>query len=143
MKRRFFLFLFFLGTVSLSFAQVSAMLGDWATVDEKTGQKMAVVTLYKAADGLYYGRISRMKVGPAGLLCTECKGEDKDKPLEGLVIIREMKEEDGRLSGGRVLDPQTGKTYYAGIHLSNGRLVLRGSLDKRGIFGRNQVWERP
>jgi uncharacterized protein (DUF2147 family) len=72
--------------------------------------------------------------------CEACQGEDKNAPVEGLVIIRGMKAEDGQLVGGKVLDPESGKFYYGKIHLKNGNLVLRGSLDKRGFLGRNQTW---
>ena len=39
-------------------AQVSNILGDWKTVDDKTGEKRSIVTIYKGSDGLYYGKIS-------------------------------------------------------------------------------------
>ena len=83
-----------------------------------------------------------MLVGEPGLRCIECKGEDHNALLEGLVIIRGMHEENGELRGGKVLDPESGKFYYGKIFLKNGKLVLRGSLDKRGILGRNQTWIR-
>ena len=51
-------------------------------------------------------------------------------------------DENGELVGGKVLDPESGKFYYGKIYLKNGKLVLRGSLDKRGFLGRNQEWER-
>lgn len=123
-------------------AQISNILGDWKTVDDKTGEQRSVVTIYKGSDGLYYGKISKMLVGEPGLKCPACVGEDKDAPLEGLVIIRGMKAEDGELVGGKVLDPESGKFYYGKIYLKDGKLVLRGSLDKRGFLGRNQTWIR-
>lgn len=123
-------------------AQVSAIVGDWRTVDDKTGEKRSIVTIYQDADSLYYGKISKMLVGKPGLKCDRCEGEDHNAPLEGLVIIRGMKAENGQLVGGRVLDPESGKFYYGKIYLKNGKLVLRGSLDKRGLLGRNQTWER-
>jgi uncharacterized protein (DUF2147 family) len=49
---------------------------------------------------------------------------------------------DGELRGGKVLDPENGKFYYAKIYLENGKLILRGSLDKRGLLGRSQTWIR-
>ena len=122
-------------------AQLSAILGDWKTVDDKTGEKRSVVTIYKGSDGLYYGKISKMLMyQELDLKCEECKGEDHNAPIEGLVIIRGMKAEDGQLVGGKVLDPESGKFYYGKIYLKNGNLVLRGSLDKRGFLGRNQTW---
>ena len=123
-------------------AQLSAILGDWTTVDDKTGEKRSVVTIYKGSDGLYYGKISKMLVGPKGLKCEACKEEDHNAPLEGLVIIRGMKVENGELVGGKVLDPESGKFYYGKIYAKDGKLVLRGSLDKRGFLGRNQTWVR-
>ena len=122
-------------------AQVSQILGDWQTVDDKTGEKRSIVTIYKGSDGLYYGKVSKLlmyqELHPK---CEACQGEDKNAPVEGLVIIRGMKAEDGQLVGGKVLDPESGKFYYGKIHLKNGNLVLRGSLDKRGFLGRNQIW---
>ena len=124
-------------------AQLSAILGDWKTVDDKTGEKRSVVTIYKGSDGLYYGKISKMLMyQELDLKCEECKGEDHNAPIEGLVIIRGMKAEDGQLVGGKVLDPESGKFYYGKIYLKDGKLVLRVSLDKRGFLGRNQTWIR-
>lgn len=122
-------------------AQVSAILGDWRTVDDKTGEKRSIVTIYKGSDGLYYGKISKMLMyTDMDLKCDQCKGEDYNKPIVGLVIIRGMKAEKGELVGGKVLDPESGKFYYGKIYLKDGKLILRGSLDKRGFLGRNQTW---
>ena len=123
-------------------AQVNAILGDWKTVDDKTGDNFSIVRIYKGSDGLFYGKVAKMLVGEPGLTCIECKGEDHNKPLEGLVIIRGMHEENGELRGGKVLDPESGKFYYGKIYIKDGKLVLRGSLDKRGFLGRNQTWLR-
>jgi uncharacterized protein (DUF2147 family) len=46
------------------------------------------------------------------------------------------------LQGGKILDPANGKLYYAKMSIKNGKLVLRGSLDKAGILGRSQTWVR-
>ena len=124
-------------------AQVNKILGDWKTVDDKTGEKRSVVTIYKGSDGLYYGKISKMLMyTDMDLKCDQCKGEDYNKPIVGLVIIRGMKAEKGELVGGKVLDPESGKFYYGKIYLKDDKLVLRGSLDKRGFLGRNQTWIR-
>ncbi len=124
-------------------AHVNSILGDWKTIDDKTGERRAVVTLYQGTDGLYYGKISKMLMyTELDLKCEACKDADHNAPIEGLVIIRGMHEKDGELVGGKVLDPESGKFYYGKIYLKNGKLVLRGSLDKRGFLGRNQTWER-
>lgn len=144
MKRLFFLFLCtsFFSIFSMQ-AQVKGIVGDWKTVDDKTGESFSIVNIYQAKDGLYYGKITKMLVGPKGERCVECEGEDYNKPLEGLIIIRGMKAENGQLVRGKVLDPDSGKFYYGKIYLKDGKLVLRGSLDKRGFLGRNQTWLKP
>ena len=140
--RKISILFFILVTVSLR-AQVSSIVGDWKTVDDKTGERRSVVTIYKGSDGLYYGKVSRLLMyRELDLKCEACKGEDHNAPIEGLVIIRGMKAEEGQLVGGKVLDPESGKFYYGKIYMKDGKLVLRGSLDRRGFLGRNQTWVR-
>jgi len=140
--RKIGIILLLLATLSVN-AQISGILGDWKTVDDKTGERRSVVTIYKGTDGLYYGKISKMLMyTDLDLKCDQCKDEDHNAPIVGLVIVRGMHAEDGELVGGKVLDPESGKFYYGKIYLKNGKLVLRGSLDKRGFLGRNQTWER-
>lgn len=126
----------------LATAQVNQMVGDWKTIDDKTGETKSIVHLYKATDGLYYGKIMKIFGQPENILCEPCEGADHNKPVVGLVIIRGMKEVDGTLQDGKVLDPESGKLYYCKISLKDGKLQLRGSLDKRGMLGRNQTWVR-
>lgn len=142
MTRKISLFLFAALFSASAFAQVNQILGDWKTVDDKTGEQLSIVHIYKATDGLYYGKVTELLVGPHDLRCEACEGADHNKPVEGLIIIRGMHEENGQLRGGKVLDPDNGKFYYAKIYLEDGKLVLRGSLDKRGFLGRNQTWIR-
>ena len=138
--RKISILFFILVTVSLR-AQISSIVGDWKTIDDKTGERRSVVTIYKGNDGLYYGKVSRLLMyQELDLKCEACKGEDHNAPIEGLVIIRGMKAEDGQLVGGKVLDPESGKFYYGKIYMKDGKLVLRGSLDRRGFLGRNQTW---
>ena len=118
----------------------NTIVGDWMTVDDKTGDNYSIVRIYQGDDGLYYGKIQKILMGPEDVTCTLCTGADKDAPMLNLVIIRGMHMEKGELRGGKVLDPNNGKFYYGKIYLKNGKLVLRGLLDKLGAFGRNQTW---
>jgi len=136
------IFLFFALLPLAAMAQVAQIVGDWTTVDDKTGKQVSVVNIYKSSDGLYYGKITQLLEGPKDAICIECEGDDHNKPMQGMVIIRGMKEVNGELREGKVLDPNNGKFYYARIYLEDGNLILRGSLDKRGLLGRNQTWVR-
>lgn len=123
------------------------MLGEWKTIDDKTGKEKSIVRIFKATNGLYYGKLEQLLQPSADgkpPVCTECQGADKDKPLVGLLIVRDMKFENGKLVGGTILDPANGKTYYSSIELekATGKLKVRGSLDKRGVLGRSQFWVR-
>lgn len=116
----------FIGIVALS-AQ-SQFVGKWTTIDDKTEEPKGLVEIYKADDGLYYGKL------------IDTYGPDKSKV--GAMIVRGMKFEDGKLTGGKIFDPEAGKLYYCTIkyNAQKKQLDLRGSLDKKGLIGRTQTW---
>jgi uncharacterized protein (DUF2147 family) len=124
-------------------AQIASILGMWKTVDDKTGEVRALVDIYQDVDGLYYGKIEKM-FRYTDAVCDKCEGDDKGRPLQGLIIIRGMKAYKDILKDGYVLDPETGKQYHAIIRFNpkTGKLQLRGSLDRSGLLGRNQYWIR-
>ena len=114
-------------------AQVDKIVGEWYTVDDETGAVKALVDIYKGDNGLYYGKI--IKVFKDGQ-------ENPNSDRKGLVIVKDMKAEDGMLKGGTIYEPESGKTYYAKISYNeaDNTITLRGSLDKRGWVGRSQTW---
>ena len=139
MKRILFFAVTFLFSVTL-FAQ-NPLLGEWITVDDATGEQKSIVRIYQADNGKYYGTIIQLLEENGEIaVCTECTGEDHNKPIVGLTIIRDMQLKDNELRGGKVLDPDNGKFYYAKVYLKDGKLILRGSLDKAGLLGRSQIW---
>jgi uncharacterized protein (DUF2147 family) len=139
MKRILFFAVTLLFSVTL-FAQ-NPLLGEWITVDDATGEQKSIVHIYQADNGKYYGTIIQLlEENGETAVCTECTGEDHNKPIVGLTIIRDMQLKDNELRGGKVLDPDNGKFYYAKVYLKDGKLILRGSLDKAGLLGRSQTW---
>ena len=44
----------------MSMAQ--SIVGDWMTVDDKTGDNYSIIHIYQAQNGLYYGKIAKMLV---------------------------------------------------------------------------------
>jgi uncharacterized protein (DUF2147 family) len=137
-----FLFLTLLLCPFVLFSQVNKIVGTWKTIDEKTGEAKSIVRIYKGTTGNYFGKIEQLFNNPDGL-CVNCKGDKKDKPIMGMVIITDMKEKGDKLDNGYILDPANGETYHVTISLEkNGKLKLRGSLDRMGLLGRNQYWER-
>ena len=114
-------------------AQIDKIVGEWYTVDDETGAVKALVDIYKGDNGLYYGKI--IKVFKDGQ-------ENPNSDRKGLVIVKDMKAEDGMLKGGTIYEPESGKTYYAKISYNeaDNTITLRGSLDRRGWVGRSQTW---
>jgi len=130
--------------ISLSaFSQTEKIIGKWKTFDDKDNSAKSVVHIFKSTNGKYYGKIEKLFKNP-GKLCAECEGNNKDKPVLGLLIITNMTDNNGTLSGGTILDPKNGKIYYCTItyDATTDKLQVRGSLDKKGWVGRSQVWIR-
>lgn len=141
-KKALFLFVL-IASLSVN-AQVSQIVGRWKSIDDKDGSAKSIVLIYKAPNGLYYGKVEKLLKDPAAK-CKDCDGVNKDQPIQGMVVINGMKEDGDRLTGGTILDPKNGKVYNCNISLDSSnadRLVVRGSLDKRGWIGRSQTWMR-
>ncbi|MGB2171068.1 MAG: DUF2147 domain-containing protein, partial [Flavobacteriaceae bacterium] len=74
-------------TFLFSFFQPTTVEGIWVNIDDETGIKKSEIVLY-IEKGKLYGRIERLLLEEdKGKLCTNCKGKDKNRPIEGLVII--------------------------------------------------------
>ncbi len=132
MKKYLLLFALVLSSMFAS-AQIDRIVGEWYTVDDETGAIKALVNIYQGEDGLYYGQI--IKAFKNGV-------ENPNSPNKGLVIVKDMQEEEGILKNGTVYEPESKKTYYAKISYNkeDNTITLRGSLDKRGWVGRSQTW---
>lgn len=118
-------------------------LGLWRTIDDSTGKPRGLVRLYEQ-DGRYFARIERsLTPGEEGRKCTACTDERKDQPFIGLVLMRNVKLENGEYGGGDILDPNTGSVYRCNFKLEDGgrTLVVRGYMGV-SLFGRSQKWLR-
>jgi uncharacterized protein (DUF2147 family) len=124
---------------AVAFAAESPV-GKWKTVDEKTGKVVSEVELYDES-GKLFGKIVGLTdpINAQGQpkKCTACTGEDKDKPIVGLVIIKGLSPDKDRYKGGTILDPDDGKVYKAEVWQEGGKLKVRGYL---GVFYRTQTW---
>ena len=117
-------------------------VGRWNTVDDKTGKVLSEVELYDQG-GKLHGKIVGLTepndTNGKPKTCVKCSGADKDKPIVGLVIIRDLSANDGRYKGGTILDPEDGKVYKAEIWVEGGALKVRGYL---GLFYKTQTWRK-
>ena len=117
---------------------------QWQTIDDKTGEKKAIIQLNES-NGKVSGKIIKvLNKENAKAVCTKCPGSLKNQPVEGLQILSGLKADGNNTwSDGKLVDPESGKTYSGKLTLSdNGQ-----SLDLRGyvgspLFGRSQTWKR-
>ena len=132
MKKLFLTVLFF-AIALISNAQIDKILGEWRTVNDKTGETEGVILFYKGDNGLYYGKTTHVYE----------KGKELfDEQYIGMVLIKDFKLEDGKLVGGTLYEPHEDKTYYGKIsyNAKNNTWEVRGSLDRMGWLGRTQIW---
>lgn len=141
MKKTALSLIFTMAFSLLSFGQIDQILGKWKTIDDNDGSTKSIVYIFKATNGKYYGKIEHLFKEPEKK-CSECTGTNKDKPILGMMVINEMVEKNGSLTGGTILDPNNGKIYKCNITLDSktGNLSVRGSLDRGGYIGRSQTW---
>jgi uncharacterized protein (DUF2147 family) len=116
-----------------------APVGTWKTVDERPAV-LSEVEIYDQG-GKLFGKITRLTqpndAEGKPKLCTKCSGEDRDKPVVGLVILKDLSASGDRYKGGTIMDPEDGKIYKAEVWTEDGKLKVRGYL---GPFYRTQTW---
>ena len=124
----------------MSFSQT--ILGKWKTVDDVTGKEKGVVEIYEHK-GKVFGRIVEIfELEKKHLKCELCDGDDKNRPLLGMNIIKGLKKDGEEYNSGKVLDPKNGKLYKCYITLEgNDKLKVRGFIGI-SLFGRTQYWYR-
>lgn len=118
------------------------VFGKWKTIDDETGEAKSIVEIYKK-DGKVFGKVVEI-LNPAkkNATCDKCEGTDKGKPIQGLVILKDLKKDGSEYNGGTILDPNKGKVYKALIALEGAdKLKVRGYIGF-SLMGRSQYWER-
>ena len=140
MKSNITILALFLLTISSAFAQ--DVFGKWKTVDDKTGEVKSILEIFEK-DGKAYGRVLEiLNKEHKDDVCEECEGENKGKPIEGLVIMKALEKDDNEWNDGTIMDPESGKEYSCYIKLqSNDKLKVRGYLGFAAL-GRTQYWYR-
>lgn len=123
-------------------ATAQDIFGKWVTVDDQTGEEKSIVEIYKR-DGKIYGKVAEVfDASKRDLPCIKCTGEDYNKPILGMEIIRDMEKDGDYYKKGTVLDPQDGKLYKLRLSLDEDDsdvLMVRGYI---GFFYSTQYWKR-
>lgn len=137
MKTKFLLLLLL---CQLSFAQ--SITGKWKTIDDETGKEKGIVEIFEKNGKIYGKIIDILEKEHKHQKCEKCEGEDKNKAILGLIIIKGLTKNGNFYDGGKVLDPQNGKKYHCKITLDGKeKLIVRGYIGIP-LFGRSQTWIR-
>ncbi len=122
--------------------QAQNIVGKWKTFDDDTGKVRSIIELFERNDRIY-GRVSKiMDPEDRDNLCTKCSGEDKNKKIEGLELIKNFRKEGRKYLKGTITNPDNGKIYKAKIWLDEGDsniLHVRGYI---GFFYKTLDWKR-
>jgi uncharacterized protein (DUF2147 family) len=133
-----------LGVVAVGAQAQMSPVGLWKQYEEDGKTAKAMVRITESA-GVATGKIDRL-VDPAkqDAKCDECKDERKGKPVAGMEIIRNVKQDSDDKTiwaGGEIMRPSDGKTFKPRLRLIEGgkKLEVRGYV---GFIYKTQVWER-
>ena len=128
-----------------SWSHGASPVGKWKTIDDNTGEAKSIINIWEE-DGEIFGSIESLFRKPQqnpNPLCTKCKGDLHNKPIIGLTILQNLKQDENQWTGGSVLDPENGNTYRCNIEVvENGaKLKVRGFIGV-SVLGRTQYWHK-
>lgn len=136
----FFLFLSLMGIYSV---KAQSVFGKWKTFDIFNKDKEeSIVEVYKQNDSLFVKIIKIIPIEHREDICKKCEGENKDKPIQGLVILKGAILKDNVWQGAKVLNAKNG--FYYGCHISlrdKNWLKVRGFIGYP-FFGKTVYWEK-
>ena len=133
----------------LAFSSACAMaqmtpVGLWKTIDDDGKTEKSLVRISDNG-GVLSGTIEKIfDAAKQDAKCDKCSDERKDKPVLGMTIIRNARQDadDKTLwTGGEILDPNNGKTYKTRLKPVDGgkTMEMRGYI---GFLYRTQIWQR-
>jgi uncharacterized protein (DUF2147 family) len=128
--------------VTFFYGQNQSVIGKWKTIDDETGKAKSIVEIYEKSGKIYGKVIEILEEDRKKSLCQDCSGEDKNKPILGITVVKGLSKEGKGYGNGKILDPKNGKLYKCSIVLDGkDKLEVRGFVGI-SMFGRSQYWYR-
>ena len=123
----------------------SSPAGVWKTIDDETKKEKSLIRITDSG-GVLSGKLEKF-LDPdtkPDTVCDQCTDDRKDKPVMGMTLVRNVKQnadDKGVWDSGDILDPKNGKVYKVRLKPMDGgkTLEVRGYI---GPFYRNQTWIR-
>ena len=126
MKKYLFLILMFISSSLLAGDQWP--MGKWNMLDDFTELPEAMIQISALKTGGFEGKIIEVFPSPDDDpvdVCKPCVGLDKNKPIIGLAVFKQLKLNAKKELVGKVLDPDSGKIYKCELKpLPNNRMEL-------------------
>lgn len=123
------------------YGQNQTVIGKWKTIDEN-GKPKSIVEIYEKAGKIYGKVIEILELENKNKICSKCSGDDKNKAVLGLIVIKGLSKDGLEYKDGEILDPKNGKLYQCFINLEgNDKLKVRGYIGF-SFIGRTQYWFR-
>ena len=135
--------LFFTGIFILSifFGNAQSIFGKWRTIDGVSGEEKSIVKIYEE-NGKVFGKIVEI-LNPEhkDALCVKCHDREKDQPVLGLVLIKNMIKDGKYYRKGTIFDPEHGKKFRCRLKLTDNPDILqvRGYV---AFLYATQYWKR-
>ena len=103
-------------------------IGKWNMLDDFTELPEATIQISALKTGGFEGKIIEVFPNPDDDpvdVCKPCLGADKNKPIIGLAVFKQLKLNAKKALVGKVLDPDSGKIYKCELKLlPNNRIEL-------------------
>lgn len=127
---------------TIFYSQSQSIIGKWKTIDDETGEPKSIIEIYEKSGKIYGKVIDILDTNHRKDLCHDCSGEDVNKPIIGLTVIKGLSKDGEEYNSGKILDPKSGKLYKCFIVLeNNNKLKVRGYIGF-ALLGRTQYWHR-
>jgi len=145
LMKRFMGILLLMLVTSFCFAAEDKLIGNWETRDSKSHAATSVIKIWKSG-GKYFGKVVKVYLVNGAKttdVCDKCRGAQHNKPMLGLMIIKNVHAKGITYEGGTILDPRDGKEYHVILTPSaDGRtLAVRGYIGVP-LLGRTDTWYR-
>ena len=143
-------FMFVVVFLSATAKAESTVVGTWKQIADQgvdKGKAASYIGIFEK-NGVYFGKITKLLLDPPGKVCDKCTGDLKNKPLVGMIILKDMKktgdvdkELGSEYAGGTIFDPDENDTYKCKMWVKDDVLTVRGFIGI-SLFGRSAQWFR-
>lgn len=103
----------------------------------------SVVRVFEENNKYYaYGFASKSGID-LGLDTKNPDEEKRKQKIRGSIFLWNLvKKSDTRYEDGKIYNYVNGKTYYMKAEVKDDTLVVKASVDKKGLFGKTFVWKK-